>query len=165
GGGPPRRARRRRGPRPARRHPAGGRQGPRDRPGGGRHRAPVRRPRGAARGAGRARDARMIGMTLAEVARATGGELTGDPGATVTGTVTLDSRSVSPGDLFVAVAGEGVEGPEFPGAAAAAGAVGALATRPDGALPVVVVADPIAALGRLAPAVPERLAAGGLRTP
>jgi UDP-N-acetylmuramoyl-tripeptide--D-alanyl-D-alanine ligase len=106
----------------------------------------------------------MIGMTLAEVARATGGELTGDPGAAVTGTVTLDSRSVSPGDLFVAVAGERVDGHEFLGAAAAAGAVGALATRPDGALPVVVVADPVAALGRLAAAVHERLVAGGLRT-
>jgi UDP-N-acetylmuramoyl-tripeptide--D-alanyl-D-alanine ligase len=106
----------------------------------------------------------MIELTLAEVARHTGGTLTGDAGAPVTGAVTLDSRAVSPGDLFVAVVGERVDGHDFLGAAAAAGAAGALATRPDGALPVIVVDDPVAALGRLAAAVHERLVAGGLRT-
>jgi len=36
----------------------------------------------------------MIALTLAEVAELTGGALTGSPDATVTGAVTLDSRTV-----------------------------------------------------------------------
>ena len=106
----------------------------------------------------------MIALSLAEVARLTGGELTGHGDAQVTGAVTLDSRAVAPGDLFVAVAGERVDGHDFLGAAAAAGAVGALATRPDAALPTVVVDDPVLALGRLAAGVHDRLVAGGLVT-
>ncbi|CAA9229483.1 MAG: UDP-N-acetylmuramoyl-tripeptide--D-alanyl-D-alanine ligase [uncultured Blastococcus sp.] len=106
----------------------------------------------------------MIALSLAEVARLAGGELTGHGDAQVTGAVTLDSRAVAPGDLFVAVAGERVDGHDFLGAAAAAGAVGALATRPDAALPTVVVDDPVLALGRLAAGVHDRLVAGGLVT-
>ena len=68
----------------------------------------------------------MIRLSLAEVAQLTGGELTGgaDGTAVVTGGVTLDSRTVTAGDLFVAFAGERVDGHDFLGAAAAAGAVG-----------------------------------------
>ncbi|HEV7211146.1 MAG TPA: UDP-N-acetylmuramoyl-tripeptide--D-alanyl-D-alanine ligase [Blastococcus sp.] len=107
----------------------------------------------------------MIALTLAEVAELVGGTLTGGAeGAVVTGKVTLDSRAVAPGDLFVAVLGERVDGHDFLAAAAAAGAVGALAVRPDDALPCVVVADPVAALGRLAAGVHARLVDGGLRT-
>ncbi|SNS46892.1 UDP-N-acetylmuramoyl-tripeptide--D-alanyl-D-alanine ligase [Geodermatophilus pulveris] len=102
-------------------------------------------------------------MSLAEVAEAVGGEPAAADG-TVTGRVTADSRTVAPGDLFVALPGERVDGHDFLPAAAAAGAVAALATRPDGALPCVVVDDPVAALGRLAAAVHARLAAGGLTT-
>ena len=106
----------------------------------------------------------MIGLTLAEVAELAGGELAGPAGEPVTGKVTLDSRAVGAGDLFVAVVGERVDGHDFLGAAAAAGAVGALATRPDPALPTVVVDDPVVALGRLAAGVHARLVAGGLVT-
>jgi UDP-N-acetylmuramoyl-tripeptide--D-alanyl-D-alanine ligase len=102
----------------------------------------------------------VIPLTLAEVAEAVGGRLTRGDG-TVTGKVTVDSRAVAPGDLFVAVPGERVDGHDFLGAAAAAGAVAALSTRPDDALPCVVVDEPVAALGRLAAAVHTRLAAGG----
>ena len=106
----------------------------------------------------------MIALTLAEVAEFTGGALTGSPDPTVTGVVTLDSRTVTGGDLFVAVAGERVDGAEFLAAAAAAGAVGAITSRPDDALPCVVVADPVEALGRLAAGVHARLVQGGLLT-
>src|SRR3954451_17049292 len=106
----------------------------------------------------------MIVLTLAEVAELTGGALNGPDAARVTGKVTLDSRTVAPGDLFVAVVGERVDGHDFLGAAAAAGAVAALGTRADDALPTVVVDDPVAALGRLASGVHARLTAGGLRT-
>ncbi|MGY1793733.1 UDP-N-acetylmuramoyl-tripeptide--D-alanyl-D-alanine ligase [Geodermatophilus sp. SYSU D00525] len=107
----------------------------------------------------------MIALTLAEVAEAVGATLTpaADPAATVTG-VTLDSRTVAPGDLFVAVTGERVDGHEFLDAAAAAGAAAALTTRPGGPLPALVVDDTVDALGRLAAAVHARLAAGGLLT-
>jgi UDP-N-acetylmuramoyl-tripeptide--D-alanyl-D-alanine ligase len=106
----------------------------------------------------------MIAMTLAEVAALVDGDLTGPADAVVTGKVTLDSRTVEAGDLFVAFAGERVDGHDFLGAAAAAGAVAALSSRPDEALPTVVVADPVVALGRLAAAVHVRLTDQGLRT-
>ncbi|SDY19075.1 UDP-N-acetylmuramoyl-tripeptide--D-alanyl-D-alanine ligase [Geodermatophilus africanus] len=105
----------------------------------------------------------MIQLSLADVAEAVGGELTAGGGA-ITGKVTVDSRTVAPGDLFVAVPGERVDGSDFLRAAADAGAVAALTTRPDPALPCVVVDEPVAALGRLAAAVHTRLAgAGGAR--
>lgn len=105
----------------------------------------------------------MIQMSLAEVAEAVGGEPTAGEG-TVTGKVTVDSRAVAPGDLFVAIPGERVDGHDYLGAAAVAGAVAALTTRPDGALPCVVVDEPVAALGRLAVAVHRRLSVGDLTT-
>ena len=106
----------------------------------------------------------MIQLSLSEVAEAVGGDLTPGAVGTVTGKVTVDSRTVAPGDLFVAVPGERVDGSDFLRAAADAGAVAALTTRPDPALPCVVVDEPVAALGRLAAAVHTRLAgAGGAR--
>nr|WP_204263895.1 UDP-N-acetylmuramoyl-tripeptide--D-alanyl-D-alanine ligase [Geodermatophilus normandii] len=102
-------------------------------------------------------------MTLAEVAEAVGAALPHAAEGTVTG-VTLDSRTVGAGDLFVAVAGERVDGHDFLDAAAAAGAVAALTTRPGGPLPALVVDDAVVALGRLAAAVHARLAGGGLLT-
>ncbi len=107
----------------------------------------------------------MIALSLAEVAQAVGASLPpgADGSATVTG-VTLDSRAVAAGDLFVAVAGERVDGHDFLDAAAAAGAVAALTTRPGGPLPALVVDDTVAGLGRLAALVHARLAAAGLLT-
>ena len=105
----------------------------------------------------------MIALSLAEVARAVGAELPDAATGTVTA-VTLDSRAVAPGALFVAVAGERVDGHDYLGAAADAGAVAALTTRPGGPLPALVVDDTVAALGRLAAEVHRRLAAAGLRT-
>ncbi len=105
----------------------------------------------------------MIALSLAEVAQAVGASVPPGAGGTVTG-VTLDSRAVNAGDLFVAVAGERVDGHDFLDAAAAAGAVAALTTRPGGPLPVLVVDDTVVALGRLAALVHSRLAAGGLLT-
>jgi UDP-N-acetylmuramoyl-L-alanyl-D-glutamate--2,6-diaminopimelate ligase len=69
--------------------------------------------------------------------------------------VTLDSREVVPGDLYVALPGSRVHGAAFCAAAAAAGAVAVL-TDPDGrsravaaGLPVFVVANPRARLGEV----------------
>lgn len=98
----------------------------------------------------------MIALGLTEVAEAVGGQLTG-PDATVTGKVTVDSRTAGAGDLYVALPGERVDGHDFVSAAVAAGAVGAISTRPHEGAAVVVVDDPVEALGRLAHAVHERL--------
>jgi UDP-N-acetylmuramoyl-tripeptide--D-alanyl-D-alanine ligase len=106
----------------------------------------------------------MIRLTLPEIAAAVGGRLTGDGSAPVTGAVTVDSRTVGQGDLFVALPGERVDGHDFLSAAAAAGAVAALTTRPDDALPCVVVDDAVAALGLLAAEAHRRLANEGVLT-
>ncbi|MPZ25822.1 MAG: UDP-N-acetylmuramoyl-tripeptide--D-alanyl-D-alanine ligase [Micromonosporaceae bacterium] len=99
----------------------------------------------------------MIALSLAEVAAATGGALAGaDPATRVTGPVEFDSRRVEPGGLFVAFRGERVDGHDFAAGAVAAGAVAVLGTRPLPGLPVVRVADPLAALADLARAVLDR---------
>jgi UDP-N-acetylmuramoyl-tripeptide--D-alanyl-D-alanine ligase len=100
----------------------------------------------------------VIALTLAELAGAVAGELADvpDPGVRVTGLVEFDSRAVVPGGMFVALRGERADGHAFASAAVAAGAVAVLASRPVG-VPAVVVPDPLAALGRLARAVVDRL--------
>ncbi|HYH28369.1 MAG TPA: UDP-N-acetylmuramoyl-tripeptide--D-alanyl-D-alanine ligase [Actinomycetota bacterium] len=78
-------------------------------------------------------------LPLSEVARVAGGSLQGED-RTVTG-VAVDSRSVKPGDLFVAMPGERVDGNRYVSAAIEAGAAGVLSSREHGAVPVVVVPD------------------------
>lgn len=131
----------------------------------------------------------MIDLTLAEIADIVGGELsdvTPEAAAAthVTGTVEFDSRAVTAGGLFLALPGARSDGHDFAAGAVAAGAVAVLAARPVG-VPAIVVkpvagqvdsssgaleydtdgsgAAVLAALGRLARAVADRLAAGGLR--
>ncbi len=131
----------------------------------------------------------MIDLTLAEIADIVGGELsdiTADAAAStrVTGTVEFDSRAVTPGGLFLALPGARSDGHDFAAGAVAAGAVAVLAARPVG-VPAIVVkpvagqvdsssgalehdtdgsgAAVLAALGKLARAVADRLVAGGLR--
>ncbi len=99
----------------------------------------------------------MIRLSLAEIAAAVGGRLDAVvDDSVVVSAVTIDSRSVEPGALFVALAGERVDGHEYAASAVAAGATAVLAVRPVG-VPAVVVDDVVAALGRLARAVLERL--------
>lgn len=93
----------------------------------------------------------MIPLSLAQVADVVGGDLVATVGAAdrrVTG-VTIDSRTVAPGDLFVALPGDRTDGHRFVAAAVAAGAVGALvaADRAEAvAVSAVVVDDPADAL-------------------
>jgi len=86
-----------------------------------------------------------IERTLRNFARACGGRLEGGD-RTFTG-VSSDSRSLSAGDLFVALRGPRFNGNEFVGAALAAGAAGAVvdALQPH-ALAQIVVADTQAGL-------------------
>ncbi|MFO7304699.1 MAG: UDP-N-acetylmuramoyl-tripeptide--D-alanyl-D-alanine ligase [Gammaproteobacteria bacterium] len=91
----------------------------------------------------------MIEWRLSEIVRCAGGELVGDDRAFER--VSTDSRTLQPGALFVALAGERYDGHDFVAQAAEAGAVAALVAR---VLPVqvpqVVVADPLAALSAFA---------------
>ena len=82
----------------------------------------------------------MRPRTLSEVAAAVGGRLAGGE-ARVT-SVTVDSRDVPPGALYVALRGERADGHDHVGDAFAAGAVAAMVERevPD-AVPAVVVED------------------------
>jgi UDP-N-acetylmuramoyl-tripeptide--D-alanyl-D-alanine ligase len=98
----------------------------------------------------------MIPMTLAEIAAAVDGTVVGDPDTLVTGMVEFDSRKIGPGGLFAAFVGEHADGHDFVPQAVQAGAVAVLGSRPTSA-PTVVVADPRAALGRLARALVDRL--------
>lgn len=97
----------------------------------------------------------MISMTIAEIAEVVGGTAHGD--ATVTGGAFIDTRTPEAGGLFVAIAGERVDGHDFAEQAIAAGAVAVLGSRPT-SVPTVVVDDVVAALGGLARHVHDALA-------
>jgi UDP-N-acetylmuramoyl-tripeptide--D-alanyl-D-alanine ligase len=101
------------------------------------------------------------GFDPAELVRTTGGRPIRESSREVRGAA-VDSRSVRPGNLFVALAGEHVDGHDFVAAAIAAGATAAIVTRvPDDLAPdvdatVVLVDDALAALHRLAAAWRDR---------
>ena len=92
--------------------------------------------------------------TAAEIAAATGGTATADFAANG---VSIDSRSIEPGDLFVALAGAR-DGHEFAAQAIADGAAGILASKPvDG--PSVQVEETLRALEMLGVAARARSSA------
>ena len=96
-------------------------------------------------------------LTLAEVLAATGGALVAPgpvaPETTPIAGVSIDSRTIERGSLFVAVRGPRFDGHAFLADAAAKGAAAALvseAVEAPAGLPVVRVADTTAGLGALA---------------
>ncbi len=91
----------------------------------------------------------MRSRTLAEVARQAGGTLLGAD--TAFGRVTIDSRTLESGDLFVALPGARFDGNDFVSDAHARCAAGAVVSRPaDVPLPQVHVADTSSALSGMA---------------
>jgi UDP-N-acetylmuramoyl-tripeptide--D-alanyl-D-alanine ligase len=92
----------------------------------------------------------MIRASLATAARWVGGELVGGD-ADFAG-VGTDSRTVAPGQLFVALRGERFDAHAFVGDALAHGAIGALVERPltQHAIRQIVAPDSLKALGDLA---------------
>ena len=95
----------------------------------------------------------LLGVRL-DPGTAAGGSFSPDDLGSVSG-VTLDSRTVQPGDLYVALPGTRMHGAAFCDQAVAAGAVAVL-TDPDGrsraaasGVPVFVVAEPRARLGEV----------------
>src|SRR5690349_20815526 len=90
--------------------------------------------------------------TSEEIARATGGTASGGFGATG---VSIDTRSLEPGDLFVALAGVR-DGHEFVAQALAKGAAGALVNQDVAGPSVKVTGDVLAALETLGVAARQR---------
>jgi UDP-N-acetylmuramoyl-tripeptide--D-alanyl-D-alanine ligase len=94
-----------------------------------------------------------------EVFAATGGRLTAQPSASLNG-VSIDSRSIAPGDIFVAIKGENRDGHDFVEAALMAGAGLAIVSRPSDAMtaagPLLIVDDPLVALEKLGRAARAR---------
>ncbi|MDX6283979.1 MAG: UDP-N-acetylmuramoyl-tripeptide--D-alanyl-D-alanine ligase [Kribbellaceae bacterium] len=100
----------------------------------------------------------MIPLSCAQIAEAVGGELAGvDPAAIVDGSVERDSREITAGGLFLAFAGENVDGHDYVAAVTAAGATVSLTTRPIEGSPCIVVADVQTAVGELAKYVISQL--------
>ncbi len=95
-----------------------------------------------------------------EAAAATGG--TNSTAWSATG-VSIDSRSIAPGDLFVALSGPNFDGHDFVANAFDQGAAAAVVTRPPKDLPkdkpLLVVDDPLAALQALGRYARERTTA------
>jgi UDP-N-acetylmuramoyl-tripeptide--D-alanyl-D-alanine ligase len=94
-------------------------------------------------------------MSLIEAGAMTSGRTSGiDAGANVRFSgVSTDSRSLKPGELFVALRGDRFDGHEFLGAAAKRGAAGAMVDRRYQGpydLPVLIVEDTKRSLGELA---------------
>lgn len=100
----------------------------------------------------------MIALSLAEIAEMVGGSVHGEATTTVTGPAFLDSRRPEPGGLFVAVAGEHVDGHAYAAGAVAAGAAAVIGSRPTPA-PTLVVPDVQEALHALSAEVLRRLRA------
>lgn len=107
---------------------------------------------------------RPLAMTAAEAVSAMRGRLLhGDPAAAIDG-VSIDSRRIAPGDLFIAIRGDRFDGHAFVRAALEAGACGVVVTHPPadvtpallGVRLIVGVPDTTLALQALARAVRRR---------
>jgi UDP-N-acetylmuramoyl-tripeptide--D-alanyl-D-alanine ligase len=100
--------------------------------------------------------------TAEEAATATGGQIAhaGVAHGWAAGGVTIDSRKVAPGDLFVAIRGPNFDGHDFVATALEAGAAAALVSHvPDGLpadAPLLMVPDTLAAMEQLGRAGRER---------
>ncbi|WP_025324294.1 UDP-N-acetylmuramoyl-tripeptide--D-alanyl-D-alanine ligase [Deferrisoma camini] len=98
-------------------------------------------------------------LRLADVARATGGELRGGDPERWMERVHTDTRTLRPGDLFVALRGPRHDGHDHLAEAAAGGAAAVVIHRgePPPGVPAVRVADTLQALGDLAAFVRDRI--------
>jgi UDP-N-acetylmuramoyl-tripeptide--D-alanyl-D-alanine ligase len=106
--------------------------------------------------------AKTVLWTAAEAAAAATGQLQGSTRWTATG-VSIDSRTVEPGDLFVAIKGPSLDGHDYISQALGAGAVAALAhRRPEGLdaeAPLLLVDESLTGLERMGAAARERCSA------
>ncbi|MCB9850398.1 MAG: UDP-N-acetylmuramoyl-tripeptide--D-alanyl-D-alanine ligase [Phycisphaerales bacterium] len=95
----------------------------------------------------------MIAMTLGDVAEAMAGRLVAAPANAVVAGVSTDTRSLRAGELFVAISGPRFDGHDYVAQAAERGAgASVVAEGREGGVrgALIVVDDPVTALGRLA---------------
>lgn len=100
----------------------------------------------------------LVALTAGFVTDVTGGRLAGPISTPFTG-VSIDSRTVAPGMLFVAIRGEKMDGHAFVKEAIEKGAAGLLvseAVTVSGAAPIIHVEDTVAALQALGRAVRQQ---------
>ncbi len=91
--------------------------------------------------------------TLSQVLLATGGRLVSGFSGVGFRSIATDSRSLQPGDLFLALSGDCFDGHDFVEDAIQRGAAGLIVSKPgqtEFSAPVVLVDDPLRALGDLA---------------
>jgi len=89
-------------------------------------------------------------MNLNDIEAQVEGVLHHDTGVEVTG-VSIDTRTLKPGDIYIAIIGEQHDGHKFIAQAIEAGAVAAIISKPcDADVPLIEVQDTTLALGRLA---------------
>ena len=98
-----------------------------------------------------------LNVTLAEIAGITGGQLLGGDPATAVSSYSIDTRTLAPGALFVALRAER-DGHDFVGDALDNGAAGALVSRTVEGIGLVLVEDTAAALTTLGRTARDRLA-------
>ncbi len=93
-------------------------------------------------------------LALGDIRAAVGAQWTPDPGELVATGVSIDSRTLGRGDLFIAIQGPRSDGHHFVAQAAERGAVAAVVSRTvPAALPLLVVGDTTRALADLARSV------------
>jgi UDP-N-acetylmuramoyl-tripeptide--D-alanyl-D-alanine ligase len=97
-------------------------------------------------------------FAVGDLPDAAAGRLAAGPAAGAVDTIAIDSRTVAPGALFVALRGEHTDGHRFLAAAAAAGARAALVSEIEAAARRTEIAD-LGARGVAVVAVPDTLAA------
>ena len=68
----------------------------------------------------------MNRLTITQITEFAGGSLSSGDGAVAVDKVSTDSRTIKPGELFVALRGENFDGHNFVGAIATTGAAGAI---------------------------------------
>ncbi len=96
----------------------------------------------------------MDPLPLSTIAELCGGQLSGD-GSVLVSRISKDTRSIEPGDLYLALGGENFDGNEFVAAASDKGAAAAIVDGEVSAaagLPLIRVADSLVALQKLAAA-------------
>lgn len=107
----------------------------------------------------------MEALTLEEIASMCGGTLSGQQMRTSARRISKDTRTLLPGDLYLALRGEHFDGNQFVSDAVSKGAVGAILDDPaavsglPGGFPVILVSEGGAALHRLAASWRDRLSA------
>jgi len=105
----------------------------------------------------------MRELSAGRLAELLDARLLGDPATLVGPDVVIDSRTATPGSLFIALPGEHADGHDFAAAALERGAGAVLGAREvPVTVPQLIVEDPLAALARLGTAVVADALSAGL---